>query len=98
MGIEPTNRMLSIRPNGFEDRAGHQPWFHFQISIFKWQLSVASSILYTNEQLSSMITIRAGRFLAQVLYGGQTTQTTIRRLLLQTRQPEIRWADPAGRR
>ncbi len=29
MGIEPTNRMSSMRLDGFEDRARHQPWFHF---------------------------------------------------------------------
>ena len=30
MGIEPTSHMISMQPNGFEDRAGHQPWIHFQ--------------------------------------------------------------------
>ena len=30
MGIEPTGPMISIRPNGFEDRARHQPTKHFQ--------------------------------------------------------------------
>ena len=29
MGIEPTNRMISIQLTGFEDRARHQPWIHF---------------------------------------------------------------------
>ena len=29
MGIEPTNRMLYIRSNGFEDRGQHQPCKHF---------------------------------------------------------------------
>ena len=29
MGIEPTNRMFSIRLNGFEDRGLHQQCFHF---------------------------------------------------------------------
>ena len=30
MGIEPTDRMLYIRPNGFEDRGRHQAYKHFQ--------------------------------------------------------------------
>ena len=29
MGIEPTNRMFSIRLNGFEDRGPHQGNYHF---------------------------------------------------------------------
>ncbi len=33
MGIEPTNRMISIRPDGFEDRARHQPWIHFHTNF-----------------------------------------------------------------
>jgi hypothetical protein len=31
MGIEPTNPMFSMRLDGFEDRAGHQPWFRFPV-------------------------------------------------------------------
>ncbi len=31
MGIEPTNRMLYMQLNGFEDRARHQPEIHFQV-------------------------------------------------------------------
>jgi len=31
MGIEPTNPMFSMRLDGFEDRAGHQPWFRFRV-------------------------------------------------------------------
>ena len=31
MGIEPTSPMFSMRLDGFEDRAGHQPWFRFRI-------------------------------------------------------------------
>ena len=31
MGIEPTNHMISMRLNGFEDRARHQPTKHFQV-------------------------------------------------------------------
>ena len=38
MGIEPTSHMISMRPNGFEDRAGHQPWFHFRV---EWQVKIA---------------------------------------------------------
>ena len=30
MGIEPTDRKLYLRPNGFEDRGGHQPAKHFR--------------------------------------------------------------------
>ncbi len=30
MGIEPTNRMFSIRLNGFEDRGPHQGNDHFR--------------------------------------------------------------------
>lgn len=29
MGIEPTGRMIDIRPNDFEDRGRHQPCKHF---------------------------------------------------------------------
>ncbi len=29
MGIEPTGHMISIRPDGFEDRGRHQPSKHF---------------------------------------------------------------------
>ena len=31
MGIEPTNHMISMRLNGFEDRGRHQPSKHFQM-------------------------------------------------------------------
>lgn len=31
MGIEPTDRMISIRPDGFEDRGRHQPCKHFRL-------------------------------------------------------------------
>ena len=31
MGIEPTDRMFFIRPNGFEDRGPHQECKHFQL-------------------------------------------------------------------
>ena len=31
MGIEPTDRMLYIRPNGFEDRGKHQLNKHSRI-------------------------------------------------------------------
>ncbi len=30
MGIEPTDRMVHTRPNGFEDRGPHQRCKHFQ--------------------------------------------------------------------
>ena len=30
MGIEPTDRMLNMRPNGFEDRGHHQACEHFR--------------------------------------------------------------------
>ncbi len=30
MGIEPTGRMVYIRPNGFEDRGHHQVCKHFR--------------------------------------------------------------------
>ena len=30
MGIEPTDRMFFIQPNGFEDRGPHQECRHFQ--------------------------------------------------------------------
>jgi hypothetical protein len=33
MGIEPTNHMISMRLNGFEDRGLHQQSKHFQIEI-----------------------------------------------------------------
>lgn len=33
MGIEPTNRRSSLRLDGFEDRARHQPRFHFRFFI-----------------------------------------------------------------
>ena len=33
MGIEPTNHMISMRLNGFEDRARHQPTKHFQQNV-----------------------------------------------------------------
>ena len=33
MGIEPTGRMLYIRPNGFEDRGRHQANRHFHLGI-----------------------------------------------------------------
>ncbi len=42
MGIEPTDHMISIRPNGFEDRDQHQLSKHFQIRF-------AKIILYTPE-------------------------------------------------
>ena len=29
MGIEPTGRTASVRPNGFEDRGHHQVYKHF---------------------------------------------------------------------
>ena len=32
MGIEPTNHMISMRLNGFEDRGRHQPSKHFQMN------------------------------------------------------------------
>lgn len=35
MGIEPTDRMISIRPDGFEDRGQHQLCIHFQIKTEK---------------------------------------------------------------
>ena len=35
MGIEPTNHMISMRLNGFEDRARHQPTKHFPNSYNK---------------------------------------------------------------
>ena len=31
MGIEPTDHMISIRPNGFEDRDQHQLSKHFHV-------------------------------------------------------------------
>ena len=31
MGIEPTDHMISIRPNGFEDRGLHQQSKHFRV-------------------------------------------------------------------
>ena len=31
MGIEPTDHMISIRPNGFEDRDQHQLSKHFRV-------------------------------------------------------------------
>jgi len=30
MGIEPTDRTVNVRPNGFEDRGRHQAYKHFQ--------------------------------------------------------------------
>ena len=36
MGIEPTNRMISIQSNGFEDRAQHQLTKHFRVNLFKF--------------------------------------------------------------
>ena len=31
MGIEPTDHMVDMRPNGFEDRGRHQPYKHFLV-------------------------------------------------------------------
>jgi hypothetical protein len=33
MGIEPTDRTLYVRSNGFEDREGHQPAKHFHAAF-----------------------------------------------------------------
>ena len=35
MGIEPTDHMISIRPNGFEDRDQHQLSKHFRVHYFR---------------------------------------------------------------
>jgi len=36
MGIEPTNHMISMRLNGFEDRGRHQPSKHFQLKYDRY--------------------------------------------------------------
>jgi len=33
MGIEPTGHARYAWPNGFEDRARHQPWTHFRLVL-----------------------------------------------------------------
>ena len=33
MGIEPTDHVISTRPDGFEDRGRHQPSKHFRIGL-----------------------------------------------------------------
>lgn len=40
MGIEPTSPMFSMRLDGFEDRAGHQPKFRFQMELLNRYSSV----------------------------------------------------------
>lgn len=36
MGIEPTERTVNVRPNGFEDRAQHQLWKRFRKSCQRY--------------------------------------------------------------
>ncbi len=48
MGIEPTDRTVYVRPNGFEDRGHHQVCKHFQSAILVFY-SLCSSHTMTDD-------------------------------------------------